>query len=138
MAEQKPLRFCMITTFYPPYTFGGDGIFVQRLSNELAKRGHHVEVIHCQDAYLTLADKKPAKPYENHPSVIVHGLKSPFGFLSPLATQQTGYPFFKSSRIRKILQKGFDVIHYHNISLVGGPNILAYGKGVKLYSMHEY
>jgi hypothetical protein len=26
----RPLRFCMITTFYPPYSFGGDGIFTYK------------------------------------------------------------------------------------------------------------
>ncbi len=134
----RPLRFCMITTFYPPYNFGGDGIFVQRLSNELAQRGHHVEVIHCIDSYWLLASRKPARTYKDHPNVTVHSLKSRFGFLSPLATQQTGIPFFKFSRIQEILKKGFDVIHYHNISLVGGPKILEYGQGIKLYSMHEY
>jgi hypothetical protein len=45
----------MITTFYPPYSFGGDGVYVQQLSNELAKRGQQVEVIHCRDAYNALA-----------------------------------------------------------------------------------
>ena len=134
----KPLRFCMITTFYPPYNFGGDGIYVHRLCNELARRGHHVEVIHCIDAYRLLARHEPANSYEDHPNVTVHGLKSPFGFLSPLATQQTGSPYFKSHRLRDILDKGFDVIHYHNISLVGGPKILEYGTGIKLYTMHEY
>jgi len=144
----RPLRFCMITTFYPPYNFGGDGIFVQRLANELAQRGHHVEVIHCIDSYRLLAPSKtptpslagqePGEIYQNHPNVIVHGLKSRFGFLSPLTTQQTGIPFFKSSQIQEILKKGFNVIHYHNISLVGGPKILQYGQGIKLYSMHEY
>jgi len=134
----RPLRFCMITTFYPPYNFGGDGIFVYRLSNELAKLGHQVDVIHCIDAYRLLAGEKPAGLYPNHSNVTVHGLRSPFGFLSPLATQQTGFPLFKSSQIRQILKKGFDVIHYHNISLVGGPKILKYGKGIKLYTMHEY
>jgi glycosyltransferase involved in cell wall biosynthesis len=134
----KPLRFCMITTFYPPYNFGGDGIFVHRLSNELARRGHQVEVIHCIDAYRLLARREPTGTYDDHPNVTVHGLKSPFGFLSPLATQQTGFPFFKSARIQQILEKGFDVIHYHNISLVGGPKVLEYGKGIKLYTMHEY
>ena len=128
----------MITTFYPPYNFGGDGIFVHRLSNELAKRGHHVEVVHCQDAYLLLADKAPSQPYENHPNVTVHALKSPFGFLSPLATQQTGYPLFKAARIREILSTGFDVINYHNVSLVGGPGILRYGDAIKLYTLHEF
>jgi glycosyltransferase involved in cell wall biosynthesis len=127
----------MITTFYPPYNFGGDGIFVHHLSNELAQRGHQVEVIHCINAYHLCARQTPANSYENHPNVTVHGLKSPFGVLSPLATHQTGFPLFKSVRIRQILDKGFDVIHFHNISLLG-PKILEYGQGVKLYTMHEY
>jgi glycosyltransferase involved in cell wall biosynthesis len=134
----RPLRFCMITTFYPPYNFGGDGIFVRRLSNELARRGHQVDVIHCIDAYRLLARQEPARTYDDHPNVTVHGLTSPFGFLSPLATQQTGFPFFKSGRIQQILEKGFDVIHYHNVSLVGGPKILECGQSIKLYTMHEY
>jgi glycosyltransferase involved in cell wall biosynthesis len=134
----RPLRFCMVTTFYPPYNFGGDGIFVHRLSNALAQRGHQVEVIHCIDAYRLLARQQPVTPSDDHPNVTVHGLESPFGFLSPLATQQTGVPFFKAARLRQILDSGFDVIHYHNISLVGGPKILEYGTGIKLYTMHEY
>jgi glycosyltransferase involved in cell wall biosynthesis len=128
----------LITTFYPPYNFGGDGIFVYHLSNALARLGHHVDVIHCLDSYRFLADHFPEKQQINHPNVTVHGLKSPFGFLSPLATQQTGYPLFKSKEIRNILDKGFDVIHYHNISLVGGPEIVKLGIGIKLYTMHEY
>jgi glycosyltransferase involved in cell wall biosynthesis len=134
----RPLRFCMITTFYPPYNFGGDGIFVRQLSNELACRGHHVDVIHCIDAYQSLSHQEHQAGYNDHPNVTVHGLKTPFGPLSPLASQQTGTPAFKSTRIRRILEKGFDVIHYHNVSLVGGPKILAYGQGIKLYTMHEY
>jgi glycosyltransferase involved in cell wall biosynthesis len=135
---EHPVRFCMITTFYPPYSFGGDGIFVHRLANELARRGHFVEVIHCIDAFRLLAQREPEAIYQNHPNVTVHGLKSPFGLLSPLITQQTGLPVFKSRQILEILEKGFDVIHYHNISLIGGPKILEYGKAIKLYTMHEY
>ena len=133
----RPLRFCMITTFYPPYNFGGDGIVVQRLSNELACRGHQVEIIHCIDTYR-LSASLPAEGYQDHPNVTVHGLKSPWGMLSPLATQQSGLPLFKADHIQAILQKGFDVIHYHNISLVGGPKILKYGQAIKLYTMHDY
>jgi len=127
----------MINTFYPPYSFGGDGIFVHRLSNELAKRGHKVDVIHCIDSYRLGAGHAPVTTYDDHPNVTVHGIRSPFGFLSPLATQQTGYPFFKSDRILEILEKRFDVIHYFNVSLFG-PKILQYGHGIKLYSMLEY
>jgi len=136
--NHRPLRFCMITTFYPPYNFGGDGIFVHHLSNELARRGHYVEVIHCLDSYRMLAGQDPPRTYDDHPHVTVHGLKSRFGFLSPLATQQTGFPLFKSSRMRQILEQPFDVINYHNISLVGGPKVLELGTGIKLYTMHEY
>ena len=133
----RPLRFCLINTFYPPYSFGGDGIFVHRLANELAKRGHKVDVIHCINSYRLGAGHDPVTAYDDHPNVTVHGITSPVGFLSPLATQQTGYPLFKSGRILEILKKGFDVIHYFNISLFG-PKILQYGKGIKLYSMLEY
>ena len=128
----------MVTTFYPPYNFGGDGIFVQRLSRELADRGHHVEVVHCTDAYRALAPKGPEPIVADDPKVDVHRLASPLRFLSPLATQQTGYPFFKARRIREILARGFDVIHFHNISLVGGPRLLAFGRAIKLYTMHEF
>lgn len=134
----RPLRFCMITTFYPPFSFGGDGIFVYHLSNALARCGHHVDVIHCVDSYRLLADNLSEISYANHPNVTVHSLKSPYGLLSPLATQQTGYPFFKLKKITNILETGFDVIHYHNISLVGGPAVVKFGRGIKLYTMHEY
>ena len=134
----RPLRFCMITTFYPPYHFGGDAIFVHRLSNELARRGHHVEVIHCLDSYHALGGKEPCGRYEDHSNVRVHGLKSRWGFLSPLSVHQTGYPLFQRGPIKKIVSGGFDVIHYHNVSLVGGPKILEYGKAIKLYTPHEY
>jgi glycosyltransferase involved in cell wall biosynthesis len=132
----RPLRFCMITTFYPPYNFGGDGVVVQRLANELARRGHQVEIIHCLDSYR-LGAPLPAEGYKDHPNVTVHGLKSPWGSLSPLASHQTGFPLFKSARIQQILGRGFDVIHYHNISLFG-PKILAYGHAIKLYTLHDY
>lgn len=135
---KRPLRICMITTFYPPYSFGGDGIYVQRLAHELADRGHHVEVIHCIDAYRALARKDPLQGGPRHPQVTVHGLCGRAGVLSVLLTHQIGTPVLQSRRIRRILDRGFDVIHYHNVSLVGGAGILRYGRALKLYTMHEY
>jgi glycosyltransferase involved in cell wall biosynthesis len=138
MLLKDPLRICHITTFFPPENFGGDGIFVHRLAGELAARGHHVEVIHDADAFRLLHRGEPA-PFAPPPGVVVHTLRSRFGALSPLITQQLGVPGLKGSRIRAILAAGrFDVIHYHNVSLVGGPGVLAYGDAVKLYSMHEH
>ena len=40
------MKFCMVTTFYPPYNFGGDGLFVQQLARDLSLAGHQVEVVH--------------------------------------------------------------------------------------------
>jgi glycosyltransferase involved in cell wall biosynthesis len=129
----------MITTFYPPYAFGGDAIFIHRLANMLARRGHEVDVIHCIDSYRALAKGPLPSGYPNEPGVTAHGLVSGVGVLSPLATYETGYPLFKARKIRRILAaKRFDVTHFHNISLVGGPMILRYGQGVKLYTMHEH
>ncbi len=136
---RRSLNFCMITTFYPPYSFGGDATHIYRLTNELAKRGHHVEVIHCADAYRVLAGREPTNTAPNHPNVHVHTLRSGVGLLSPLATQQLGYPLFKAKTIQTILSsRRFDVIHFHNVSLVGGPGILKYGQGIKLYTTHEH
>ena len=129
----------MITTFYPPYAFGGDAIFIYQLANMLARRGHEVDVIHCIDSYRALAKGPLPSGYPNEPGVTVHGLASGVRVLSPLATHLTGYPLFKARKIRRILAaKRFDVIHFHNISLVGGPRVLHYGRGVKLYTMHEH
>jgi glycosyltransferase involved in cell wall biosynthesis len=55
---------------------------------------------------------------------------------SPLATYLTGRPFFKP--LAEILEREFDVIHWHNMSLVGGPGALPLGRGVKLCTLHDY
>jgi len=133
------MRFCMITTFYPPYSFGGDGSFVRALSKLLAGQGHHVEVIHCADSFRTLGGEVTATTASAFDNIRVHTLQSPFGVLSPLATHQTGLPLFKWQKIKSILEAGnFDVIHFHNISLAGGPGLLRLGRGIKLYTLHEH
>lgn len=132
------MKFCMITTFFPPYNFGGDGIFIYRLVNELGKRGHQVDVVHCEDAYLLLQPRGPQGDFPCHENVRIHKLKSAFGFLSPLVTQQTGSPGLKGSQLKEILETNtYDVIHFHNMSLIG-ITALRYGNAVKLYTTHEH
>lgn len=138
----RPLKFCHLATFYPPYSFGGDAVQIHRLVNALARRGHEVDVVHCADSYLALARRPPDRTVPNHPNVTVHRLKSRAGIFSPLLSQQTGGTWFKTRRLREILlSKRFDVIHYHNISLLG-PKVLAlqpdYGQLLKVYTTHEH
>lgn len=132
------LRLAMVTTFYPPYHFGGDGVAVQRLSRALVRRGHRVEVIHDVDAYRMLTGGAEPAPETDSDGVRVHSLRSRLGSLSCLATHQLGRPLLHGRRIRRLLARGFDVIHFHNVSLVGGPGILACGDAVKLYTAHEH
>ena len=133
------MRFCMITTFYPPYHFGGDATFVQALARALVSEGHHVEVIHCEDAYR-LRGREQASVQTEHDGVVVHRLRNPFfGMLSPLITQQTGKPGVKTSQLRTLLKREFDVVNFHNISLIGGPGVLRMsGAPVTLYTLHEH
>ena len=138
----RPLKFCHLSTFYPPYSFGGDAIFLHRLANTLAQHGHEVDVIHCTDSYHVLHPGPPLNQPADHPKVTVHALKSPWGSLSPLIAQQTGRTWPKTKRIREILMsKKFDVIHYHNISLLG-PEVMRlrpdYRDFVKVYTAHEH
>ncbi len=131
------LRILMFTTFYPPYSFGGDAVGVQRMARALAARGHDVTVVHDQDAYLSLGGSPGADGPPDGVRAI--GLRSRFGMMSNLLTQQTGRPLVHGARIRAIAaEKPYDLIWYNNTSLVGGPGLLAIGDGLKLYEAHEH
>lgn len=133
------MRFAMVTTFFPPYSFGGDAAYVDALSRELVRRGHEVEVIHCLDAYRLLAHNSEPQSSDDSGGVIVHRLRSRWGMLSPLVTQQIGAPGLKSFQLKKILNRHFDVVNFHNISLIGGPALLKYSRAeVTLYTLHEH
>ncbi len=135
----QPFRFLQVTTFYPPYSFGGDGIYVQRLSHALAEQGHQVDVVHCIDSF-DLAGIRPGPRPPEHPRVGIYGLRSPAGVFSPLLSQQSGRPLLKWHALKGLVDKHrYDVIHFHNISLFG-PRVLELGgpETVKLYTTHDY
>lgn len=140
---KSPLRFLHVTTFYPPYSFGGDAIYVWRLANALASDGHRVDVLHCADSYEILAGTRPLPPpLPAHPNVAVYGLRSRPRGLASLAAHQTGFPLARRSQIaRATMGKDYDVVHFHNISMFG-PGVLALAtqgpKPIKLYTVLEY
>lgn len=138
----RPLRFCHLTTFYPPYSFGGDAMYLYRLSHALGDAGHHVDVIHCIDSYHLLHPSEPEMKFVEHPNVTTYGLRSGYKWLSPLLTHQTGRPLLKQGRIREVLSSAqYDVLHFHNISLLG-PHIMDLEtdqeRAVKMYTTHEH
>ncbi len=132
-----PLKIIMFTTFYPPYSFGGDAVGVQRLARALAAIGHQITVVHDEDAYLTLGGT-PSQDGDAD-GVTRIGLRSKNGMLSNLLTQQTGRPIVHGKRIQAILDEGqYDIIWHNNASLVGGPGLLSYGNALKVYEAHEH
>ncbi|MBV8075424.1 MAG: glycosyltransferase family 4 protein [Planctomycetaceae bacterium] len=135
------MKFCMLTTFFGTHSFGGDAAFVDRLSRALARHGHEVHVIHCRDAFEVSRGRETPRPYEPPPGVVIHPLASPLGPLSPLATHQAGHPLLKAGAIRRLLRAiRPDVIHYHNLSLIGGPGLLGLPSpgAIKLMTTHEH
>jgi glycosyltransferase involved in cell wall biosynthesis len=134
------LRFCFLTTFYPPYNFGGDGIAVQRLARGLVARGCEVTVVHDRDAYRALSHGPDPAETSSDPGLRVVGLESRLGKLSLLLTHQCGRPVVHGRRIRRLLREGhFDVLTFHNVSLIGGPALMSYGGDTpKIYMAHEH
>ena len=134
------MHFAMVTTFYPPYHFGGDGTYIRALSKELVTRGHQVSIIHCIDAYELSGAKEHVDVSESEiQGIRIIRLKSNFGFLSPLITQLTGEPGLKSRTLKDFFSESYDVVNFHNISLIGGPGIVALSRAaVNLYTLHEH
>ena len=137
MAE--PLSFCMVTTFYPPYHSGGEAFYIYCLSNELARRGHRVTVVHCVDSYRVQTSAPPRGEFPHHPGVTVHRLKSRLGRVSPLVTYLSGRPALKVPALDRIFaNERFDVVHFHLMTLFG-PGALGYGgDAIRLYTTHDH
>lgn len=136
------MRFLHITTFYPPYSFGGDAVYLERLCHALGDAGHEVDVVHCEDSFHLLHPAEPRMKPAEHPRVHRHGLRSGAGFLSPLLAQQTGRPFLKTKALQELVNSNrYDVIHFHNMSLFGPQTLALDSPGsetVKMYTAHEH
>lgn len=130
----RPIRFCLLTTFYPPWHFGGDAIHVARLAQALLERGHEVTVVHSPQAHRMLARDRP-EPVLAQPGVTVVALDE--NRASLVGNFLTGRPVRARAQLEQVLGRGFDVLHFHNPSLLGAPAILGMGDGIKLYTAHE-
>lgn len=131
------MRFGMITTFYPPFSYGGDATYVRNLALSLAALGHEVEVIASTDAYFIRSSDNPGKETTEEDGIKVYRLRH--GFLAALASHQTGQPALYRSELNSFFAKPFDVLHFHNISLMGAPGVLSMGEArARLLSLHDH
>jgi len=131
------MKILFTTTFYPPFHIGGDATHVKYLAEALAEKGHNVHVMFSMDAYEFKRKEKPKMP-ETWNGVKVHVIESPLGKLEPIlnyifGTQKYTYNYFKN-----LLEKEkFDVVHHHNISLLGYNILKKIGTYRNIYTAHD-
>lgn len=137
------MKFCFITTFFGEHSFGGDAIYIERLSKALLDDGHEVHIIYNVDAYRTVQGDTSGRDYSPPNNLVIHPMQSRLGKISPIVLHQTGQVFDLAKPIRAILDAhDFDVIHVHNISLIGGAGLFRllgqYTRAIRLMTAHEY
>jgi glycosyltransferase involved in cell wall biosynthesis len=127
----------MTSTFYPPYHIGGDAVHVEYLAEELARRGHEVHVLYSRDAYRLKRKNEPGKI--DNGKVHVHALESPYGRLTPMKVYAFGNSNFILGNYRKLISDVKpDVVHHHNISLLGHGIFKKIGNYRQFYTAHDY
>ena len=132
------LKFLMTTTFYPPYHIGGDANHVKYLADELARQGHEVHVMFSLDAYEIKRGKIPDINIEPG-QVYIHPLRSPRGRLEPLLVYLRGKSGYFSKEFDRLLKEiSPDVVHHHNISLLGYDLLKKRGSYLNVYTAHDY
>lgn len=130
------IAVCFVTTYYPPYNFGGDGVAVRRMANGLAALGHRVRVVHGAAAHRMLSGEPPApRDREDHPAIEVFSCPPRQGQV--VATYLTGMPLGYRRNLEELVT-GFDVVHFLNPSLLGGPGSFELGEGLKVYTTGEH
>ena len=133
----ETLKFLMVTTFYPPYHLGGDAVHVRYLAEALAEKGHEVHVEFAPAAYRLKGGKSPSSLGGD--GVELHPIPSPRGRAQPLASYLLGRSA-SVTRFHEGLLKNVrpDVVHLHNISLLGTGVLESSGPATTLYTAHDY
>ena len=135
----ETMRFLMVTTHYPPLAVGGDAIFVESLSRELAARGHEVHVL-FNPAVHTLVKKGIGTTYreETSDTVIRHEHRPSARVVNALLAYSFGRNPSAEDELNRIVRKfGIDVVNWHNTkAFFGVPSTNARLR--YLYTAHDY
>jgi glycosyltransferase involved in cell wall biosynthesis len=136
-AELPKLKFVLTSSFYPPYHVGGDANHVRYLAEELDRLGNEVHVIHSLDAYR-LKRRERDVPQRCGSHVILHTIKTRFS-----RSAYEAYALGASHRVTDCFRATVrevkpDIVHHHNISLLGFKILERHGNYLNLYTAHDY
>jgi glycosyltransferase involved in cell wall biosynthesis len=133
------LTFLMTSSFFPPFHVGGDATHVEYLSNLLGQNGYKVNVLHSIDAYKIKRRDKISLKTKAQPNVATHAISSPIGVLEPLISYTIGKSPFTTKEFAKLVDKTRpDVVHHHNLSLLGYNLLQKRGQYKSIYTAHDY
>jgi len=112
---------------------------VQDLAIGLARLGHKVTVAHNPDAYEVLLGGKITEPYAAHAGLTITQVTASLKIGSLLAVQQTGRAWGQRGALLQCFREPYDVIHYYNVSLLGGPELFSLGHStLKLAGLNDH
>jgi len=132
----ESFKFIFTSSFYPPYHIGGADIHVYYLAEELVKRGHEVHVLHSLDAYRVKRGKEQFEATKS--GAIVHQIETPFS-VSSYATYLLGASRAVTRHFANLIkQVRPDIVHHHNVSLLGYDILARRGNYVNLYTAHDF
>ena len=136
----ETFRFLFTTSFYPPYHLGGDAIHVKCLAEELARKGNEVHILHSIDAYRAKRNNYKFLKQEPDPkNIFVHRIESPLKRIDPLMVHTLGSSFYVQKKFLEVLREVHpDVVHHHNISLLGYSILKKQFPYLSLYTAHDY
>ena len=127
----------MTSTFYPPYSIGGDATHVKYLAEELTKVGHEVHVFYNKDAYIVKrGNLSPIDEFQE--GVFTHEFESRLNLSPYLAYLFGDVPSIDRKFNALVKEIGPDVVHHHNISLLGYRLLNNSGSYACIYTAHDY
>ena len=132
----ETLTFLLTSTFYPPNYVGGACLQAKYLAEELSKAGHEVHVLYSLDAYRV--KKKGAVERDSQDPIHVHTIKTSFNSTA-YSAYLLGSSYAVTKKFKSLVKEiKPDVVHHHNISLLGYPLLKKRSDYLNLYTAHDY
>jgi glycosyltransferase involved in cell wall biosynthesis len=133
----------MTSTFFPPHNIGGADLHVKNLADELDRLGHEVHVLYSMDAYRAKkvaygSSPEQAEGKAEQDGIHTHVIETPLNSSYYLTYVLGGFSPTTKKFERLVNEIKPDVVHHHEMSLLGYPILKKLGDYLNLYTAHDY